>query len=817
MGGTRRMFSFFHHTLAILHWLLSMLQGTLRIVVSIIVFNPRLGPLRYLTGTIFTYFLFAFILVYIFAPIRGWAGSYWMGPKIHYASERWLGTAIYEKNGYFIGTFDPRLDSKRDINTTGKPIIIDNPTYVANPDHKSIPVKSVPSHFWSCLTFHEDRHLGGVLNPFGIDFLGVLKIPYSTIKRSIASKKIKLGVGGSTLPMQLVRVYHATSPSRNETAFDKLRRKAREWWYAPVFFWELTRNGNMELIKQWSANHLWLAHRTGGQDLQGIEVTSRIIFGKPAKDLTIAEQYTLASSVNKPIILLKGSNKLNKVRDDRWRYVTQTRARACAKNLLTDDSQKKAVIVDLSLLAEGPPSAKIQPKLQTTIKTHHPDYVASAGANPILRANLLIPAARYGAREEMKNTFGFNWRRYVRGVELTLDIPKNRSLREKVFRKLQNLQTKYQTRINPDYTLDIKTIRDQDGTEKSMPDIIIAAANEKGEIVRYFESNDIAAYYGSPYARSSENGRYNPDKEIRAIASVGKMLAAIGLANQGKDTLHSKYLDNEAPKNSLETCRRGGTGKKLRRAEVTFACSLNRPLEWRMAKYGQRGSKKLIDKIGFTMPETQKAKVKTPPSTAIVRGLVTASPRKIHHLSTIILASLTGKGSTPVPMPYMVSNLQKYRYLNPYIKDIPTSALPANTDIKPNQLINRRAHKRLTEFLTSPLCYTYKQKRHGTLKAASNWCAERRNDVKLHFAKTGTQVTLDPDATVDVWVTGGIQFANGKAYSYVITIGTGNRNRPFARKLHSAQLGAPLLDLLLKDLRKEALGNKKQLAERKGQ
>ena len=79
------------------------------------------------------------------------------------------------------------------------------------------------------------------------------------------------------------------------------------------------------------------------------------------------------------------------------------------------------------------------------------------------------------------------------------------------------------------------------------------------------------------------------------------------------------------------------------------------------------------------------------------------------------------------------------------------------------------------------------------LKKLSNWCAERRSDVKLHFAKTGTQVTNDPDATVDIWVTGGIQFSNGKAYSYVITMGTGNRNRAFARNLHSSQLGAPLL------------------------
>jgi membrane peptidoglycan carboxypeptidase len=192
-----------------MHWLASLVQGTIRLIISVIVFNPNLGPLRYITGTIFFYCLFAVFLVYIFAPIRGWAGSIWLGPQIHYASERWLGTAIYEKDGHFIGTFDPNMDSKRDLNTSGKPIVFDELNYVANPDHTSIPVHTVPDHFWKCLTYHEDRHLGGLFNPFGIDIIGVLKIPYTTAIRSYKAKKLAFGVGGSTLPMQLVRVYHS--------------------------------------------------------------------------------------------------------------------------------------------------------------------------------------------------------------------------------------------------------------------------------------------------------------------------------------------------------------------------------------------------------------------------------------------------------------------------------------------------------------------------------------------------------------------------------------------------------------------------------
>ena len=53
------------------------------------------------------------------------------------------------------------------------------------------------------------------------------------------------------------------------------------------------RGGDDTLLKQWAANHIWLAQRTGGQPLHGVAVTSQIVFGKDAQDLTIAEQFVL--------------------------------------------------------------------------------------------------------------------------------------------------------------------------------------------------------------------------------------------------------------------------------------------------------------------------------------------------------------------------------------------------------------------------------------------------------------------------------------------------------------------------------------------
>ena len=269
----------------------------------------------------------------------------------------------------------------------------------------------MPEHFWQCLTYHEDRYLGSWLNPFGIDLLGVLKIPYSTIERSIALRRPSLGVGGSTLPMQISRVIYKTPPHAGEGGFTKLGRKFSEWWLAPVIYRELTRGGDDTPLKQWAANHIWLAQRTGGSPLHGVEVTSRIVFGKEAKDLSVAEQYVLASAVNKPIILMTGNDKLNAVRLDRWRYITEVRARTCAEKLIADPAAQKQVAFELIALAGGPPDPQVKPKLQEALDTLRARHTPGAPRpTRSIRANALMPSARFGLREEMKQTYGFAWR-----------------------------------------------------------------------------------------------------------------------------------------------------------------------------------------------------------------------------------------------------------------------------------------------------------------------------------------------------------------------------------------------------------------------
>ena len=266
----------------------------LRALVFALTTRPSFGPLRHVLTFAVGYLVFALVLVYAVAPLRGLVGQYFLADKLRYDAERWLATAVYDAGGGFVGTFDPRLDSQRDVNYMDAAIALGG--YVANPDHKSIPVREVPEHYWQCLVYHEDRHIGGALNPYGIDLVGVLKIPYTTLTRSIALRRPSLGIGGSTLPMQFARVIYNTPPSPDEGGATKLKRKLKEWWLAPVIYRELTRGGDTTPLKQWAANHIWLAQRTGGAPLHGVEITSRVVFGKEAKDLSIAEQFVLASA-----------------------------------------------------------------------------------------------------------------------------------------------------------------------------------------------------------------------------------------------------------------------------------------------------------------------------------------------------------------------------------------------------------------------------------------------------------------------------------------------------------------------------------------
>jgi len=499
----------------------------------------------------------------------------------------------------------------------------------------------------------------------------------------------------------------------------------------------------------------------------------------------------LASAVNRPIILLEGSERLNAVRSDRWRYLTEVRARTCAEKLIVNEDEQKQVLFDLVAMAGGPPDPQIKPKLQEALDTFAQGLALPAQANPVARANVLLHSARYGIREEMKQRYGFAWREHVRGVTTTLDVPANLGFAQKMRAKLAEIDTRYGDRIDAAYTLDPAKISE----ERASPGVVVVAANADGEIVRYFEQGENASYYSSPFAREAATGYYDRRRESRMIASTGKIIAAIAIANTLRDTPHSTYTDSQAPAQGLETCARGEETHG-RAAIVAFACSLNAPLLTRTARVGQARVQKIIDDLGFAMPPSDASGHGTPASTAAVLGQVAGAPRRVHHMASVVLASLTGRGAAALPAPSLI---KRYDYT-----EIDEVTEPPPLSIVPDSIIRPGGRELVRTLLQAPLCYETGGKPAGTLKELSHWCTARRPGLALHFAKTGTQVTEDVDATVDAWITGGLRFGNGAGYSYVVVVGTGTPSQPWARKLHAAQVAVPLLETLLNDLEPRA-------------
>jgi hypothetical protein len=239
---------------------------------------------------------------------------------------------------------------------------------------------------------------------------------------------------------------------------------------------------------------------------------------------------------------------------------------------------------------------------------------------------------------------------------------------------------------------------------------------------------------------------------------------------------------------------------------VAFACSLNAPLEWRAARLGQARVRRLIERFGFNLPPARSEQEATPPSTAAVRGLIAGSPRRVHQMASVVLAALTDQGYGPVRLPTLVKTYDLAS------REAAASAAATTEGIIPNRLIAEAGRPLLKALLQAPLCYTSAGVQHGTLKALSGWCPDKRADLKLHFAKTGTSVGADINATVDTWIAGGLQFANGAAYSYIVLVGTGTPAQSWARSLNAAQAGEPLLETLLADLEEHAKKHATSLA-----
>lgn len=138
-----------------------------------------------------------------------------------------------------------------------------------------VPIDELPAHVRQSFMAAEDADF---LEHEGIDYWGMMRAFYRAI---VHNQRIK---GTSTITQQVVKNL-VLAPERT------VERKVKEIILAR----ELERNLSKQDILFLYMNHVYL-----GQGVNGIEEAARIYFGKPAKELTIAEAATISGLLPAP-------------------------------------------------------------------------------------------------------------------------------------------------------------------------------------------------------------------------------------------------------------------------------------------------------------------------------------------------------------------------------------------------------------------------------------------------------------------------------------------------------------------------------------
>jgi len=138
-----------------------------------------------------------------------------------------------------------------------------------------VSLESIPKHLQQAVVATEDSHF---YEHIGIDVRGIIRSILINIQTG------ELGVGGSTIPQQLIR---STFLSPDKT----IERKFKEI----ILSIELDRRYSKNQILEWYLNQVPF-----GQNTYGVEAASQTYFNKNASEISISEAAVLASLIQAP-------------------------------------------------------------------------------------------------------------------------------------------------------------------------------------------------------------------------------------------------------------------------------------------------------------------------------------------------------------------------------------------------------------------------------------------------------------------------------------------------------------------------------------
>jgi penicillin-binding protein 1A len=140
-----------------------------------------------------------------------------------------------------------------------------------------IPLNKIPTHLKNAVVAVEDSRFW---SHKGLDYIGIAR---ALVKDII---HVSLKEGGSTITQQLAKITFL-SPEKT------LKRKIREAQLAIKLEKELSKNEILELY----LNNIYLGHGA-----YGVEMASKVYFGKPVSQITLAEAALLAGLIKAPNI-----------------------------------------------------------------------------------------------------------------------------------------------------------------------------------------------------------------------------------------------------------------------------------------------------------------------------------------------------------------------------------------------------------------------------------------------------------------------------------------------------------------------------------
>ncbi|WP_069470365.1 transglycosylase domain-containing protein [Candidatus Marithrix sp. Canyon 246] len=678
------------------------------------------------------------------------------------AHQRFHGTGVYDQTDKFLGIIPPQLDVES-----------------AEQDHKSLYVSEVPEAWWEVLKALEDRHIDDPSRSWGgIDV-------FALAQRSLGFLGGDDSKGASSLTMMLIRSMRHESANPNDSKLKKLRRKFTELLHAPILF----KNLYPDDLKIWLAMHVPLVNGTPGSKmgaaLYGIGITARIVFGKAPKDLTVAEQAMLAAAFKKPILLAPlNDESAQKLAIKRWEYL---KARAKEGIKIAYPKANLQAVDELKFASQPYSPVKVASLLPK-------DELKKFGilANPYRRSLFFVRGEMIQAIGELQEQYGMKWRDKVYAIHLNTNTIDNVKFKRRVEKTLKSIETSL--KIEQRLALNLLPTKNAEVAQ-----VVLALANADGKLLRYYSNSQDTIYSGEQSER--KDGKYIIDNETRQVASIAKLAAAVFLGAAGDNANKPNYCNKAI--NGVHNPGPYGSPKGLKNCSVRFSNyspkmvfgrSLNLPLINRLKTIKKQQLALLLNNFGLQF----NVKDKTPLSTAITLGLVSASPHTLHG---IIHSITTGIIATPTALqPSIVQEVELITENGVIVKrQMPTMNNPDLSGIadyfaKPNTI----------EFVKTVLSAGLKGgNMRGTLKSLQDWTPEYNSEVELHIAKTGTS-TLGKTSKnwispiLDKYIVGGIIW-KGRLYSYLVLVGHSDPKKPLGKRISGNHL-SPLVRVMLDSL-----------------